>query len=241
MQLSLVGLTGWDETVSPKDVVSFLEKYPYAAAGIHFSEERRGEKRHPREPWVQELETEVKKLTMTTPYPLHLDAHLGNKWSLQVASGDTDILGDVIDLTIFQRIQLNHIGKAQPQAFLEGIQHFPNTTFIVSRSRTTEEFCAAVDKLVTEQGITNVSFLFDSSWGQGETPEAWPEVSEGTPCGYAGGLGPDNLSAELEKLKETSKGQEVWVDMESKLRSKSDLFSVGRCEQCMTQARKYLP
>ena len=48
----------------------------------------------------------------------------------------------------------------------------------------------------------NVSFLFDASKGTGSTPAQWPPppAFEGASFGYAGGLGPATIDAQLRKM-----------------------------------------
>lgn len=55
--------------------------------------------------------------------------------------------------------------------------------------------------------------LFDTSSGFGILPEKWPELLPELYCGYAGGLGPDNLQEQLEKIESVIGDNEIWVDM----------------------------
>ena len=67
----------------------------------------------------------------------------------------------------------------------------------------------------------NLSFLFDESKGRGTLAANWPGVAEaaGVPFGYAGGLGPENVAAQLARMALAAHGAPVWVDMESSLRT----------------------
>ena len=74
---------------------------------------------------------------------------------------------------------------------------------------------------------TNASLLFDTSSGAGMSPSEWPALIEGRKCGYAGGLGPDNLKAELDYLDYfLPEDAVIWVDMETKLRNTQDYFDI---------------
>ena len=78
--------------------------------------------------------------------------------------------------------------------------------------------------------------LFDTSSGAGRSPAEWPAAVEGRFCGYAGGLGPENLKAELEYLDYfLPEDAVVWVDMESNIRDNKQgrsTFSIDKVLQC---------
>lgn len=67
---------------------------------------------------------------------------------------------------------------------------------------------------------SNMSFLFDASCGLGvfssdfQPPPSNPYI----PCGYAGGIGPSNVSMVLNGVADAADGKPVWIDMESSLR-----------------------
>ena len=93
---------------------------------------------------------------------------------------------------------------------------------------------------IKDHGVfVNVSFLFDASMGLGtkmsfgdaDARPPHPSAVSGYPCGYAGGIGANNVSkvlegisalVESEKSSSTSQGSEedtlIWIDMESSLR-----------------------
>jgi hypothetical protein len=80
----------------------------------------------------------------------------------------------------------------------------------------------------------NHAILFDASGGRGLSPQVWPQALPGVSCGYAGGLGAENLARELHWITEAASGQPFWIDMEGKLRDVNDRFNpnaVGRCLQ----------
>ena len=86
--------------------------------------------------------------------------------------------------------------------------------------------------------------LFDSSGGRGVVEKSWPKIPhhEYGPiwCGYAGGLGPDNIKEELQKIEEAVGEAEIWIDMETKLRNKKDQFDLNLCEQVLQEAEPYV-
>jgi len=76
----------------------------------------------------------------------------------------------------------------------------------------------------------NASFLFDESKGRGVVASSWPPPPPNAKFGYAGGLGPATLGAQLPLMRaavsssSSEHGRQsasFWVDMESSLRTVS--------------------
>ena len=68
----------------------------------------------------------------------------------------------------------------------------------------------------------NHALLVDGSTGYGRIPETWERPDTVKQVGFAGGLGPDNIKAELERIRRVAT-EPYWIDMESGLR-KEDWF-----------------
>jgi hypothetical protein len=60
------------------------------------------------------------------------------------------------------------------------------------------------------------------------------------PCGFAGGLGLDNLEDQLERLATVAGDRAIWIDMESKIRSEADEFDRDKVRRCLEIARRYV-
>jgi phosphoribosylanthranilate isomerase len=74
------------------------------------------------------------------------------------------------------------------------------------------------------------ALLVDQSGGRGIKPEQWVRPNTSKPVGFAGGLGPNNLDAEMRKMPLRPRS---WVDMESGLRNEQDWFDVTKAEACI--------
>jgi hypothetical protein len=62
----------------------------------------------------------------------------------------------------------------------------------------------------------------------------WPKPLEDVLCGYAGGLGPDNIEAQLELISKAVGNREIWVDMETHVRSNDDQrFDLDKVEKVL--------
>ncbi len=75
-----------------------------------------------------------------------------------------------------------------------------------------------------------VSWLFDTSGGRGESPSGWPKPPSGNSpwnlCGYAGGLNPDNVRTAVQVIA-THNG--YWIDMETGVRDERDRLDLSKC------------
>lgn len=74
-----------------------------------------------------------------------------------------------------------------------------------------------------------VDWLFDTSFGKGSRPSAWPMLPIAGPfCGFSGGLNPDNVRDTIERIA-APPGALYWIDMESGVRTDGWL-DVSKCE-----------
>lgn len=87
----------------------------------------------------------------------------------------------------------------------------------------------------------NHQLLVDGSGGRGQVPKQWRRPSTSKRVGFAGGLGPLNIDRETPLIARAAAGHKYWIDMESKLRSPSDLlppdqdcFDLVKCRQVIT-------
>lgn len=78
----------------------------------------------------------------------------------------------------------------------------------------------------------NHHVLFDASGGVGKRSDGWPAPIPGKFCGYAGGIGPDTVAADLEGITEATGSGIFWIDMESSLRI-DDRFDLDLCRAVM--------
>ena len=79
--------------------------------------------------------------------------------------------------------------------------------------------------------------LYDLSGGAGIVPDSWPVQVPGIYSGYAGGLGPGNVLAEVERINKSAREDGLaWIDMETKVRTPDDSrLDCGAVERVLTQ------
>lgn len=79
--------------------------------------------------------------------------------------------------------------------------------------------------------VTRHAILVDGSGGRGIAPTAWVRPPTSKRVGFAGGLGPHNLSEQLTLIAAVATG-DWWVDMESGVRT-DDWFDADKALECV--------
>lgn len=225
MQLKCVTITGADDSTNPEDLKALSAKYPFVEWAILLSKSREGGDRYPTREWVNKLES--------IQDSCNLAAHTCGQWSREFLAGNNTFYKEwKWAWQLFGRVQIN------ATSFLAGMPHveaaadqFPEKKFIQPVRHFMEKISYGAYP------------LFDCSGGRGRSPSAWPKPLLGLYCGYAGGLGPDNLQEALETILGLSDQGECWVDMESKVRSDKDgknVFDLEKAERCLEIAKPFI-
>ncbi|MGV7120371.1 MULTISPECIES: hypothetical protein [unclassified Sphingopyxis] len=125
-----------------------------------------------------------------------------------------------IDLTRFQRLQVNHGFSGSSLQQVENCIGF-------GRSRTIRTMLQALDRFPDD---TRLDWLFDTSFGTGKTPDAWPPLpaTSGPFCGFSGGIRSENARSVVDAIA-APEGAQYWIDMESGVRT-DGRFDLGKCE-----------
>jgi hypothetical protein len=140
--------------------------------------------------------------------------------------------------SLFRRIQINSTDRID-QVDLSGltrlIEKNPEKEVIL---RVRDRNLEVADALVTA-GIS-CSTLFDESELQEPAQKKWPKgIKRFSGCGYAGGLGPDNIYKQLSPILNAAQSAERWwVEIDSSLRTKQhdqDVFSLASCKRAIRE------
>ena len=140
--------------------------------------------------------------------------------------------------SLFRRIQINSTDRID-QVDLSGlarlIEKNPEKEMIL---RVRDRNLEVADALVTA-GIS-CSTLFDESELQEPAQKKWPKgIKRFSGCGYAGGLGPDNIYKQLSPILNAAQSAERWwVEIDSGLRTKQhdqDVFSLANCKRAIRE------
>lgn len=229
MPLTLVSLTGADDKVPPAALAVLSAHYATAVPpewAILYFPEKEGTPRNPSAAWREDF------LAQELPFTA---AHLcGNQVFREILDPAT-APGRIADLGRYGRIQLN-INARRPDFTEEEVLavyrtlHQAGLHLILQchdgSGQAIRKFVAELD----ETSLSRIDILYDESKGSGTSPEQWPPLSTvgGIPlrCGYAGGLGPAVLEAELPRIHESAtswRDLPYWIDMESGIRTNNEL------------------
>ena len=159
---------------------------------------------------------EVRAALLATP-ALRYAAHVCGEQARLIAN---DPLAARIDLSGFQRLQVNHGFSGSSAEQVENVVRFGRTNTIRSMLQTLTEF--PLD--------ARLDWLYDTSFGTGKSPSTWPPLpgDVGPLCGYSGGIKPENV-ADILKAIDAPAGAQYFIDMESGVRS-DGRFDLAKCE-----------
>jgi len=239
MPLNCVTMTGADDKTNPHDLVDLWEAYPFVEWAILVGSHVR--ERFPSVEWIHRLV----KAREETGNRMSLSLHVCGQFLREIVAGRSSLdvyLGP--QLAAFQRVQLNWHGEQQPSgtgenvlaAFCELGNHGWDPQLIFQLDGVNDSLRAPSGRRFACAG------LFDRSHGAGVLPGEWPETLADVPCGWAGGLGPHNLEAELPKIAaKTWPVMDWWVDMETKIRTDDGAeFDLRRVAECLDIAERFM-
>lgn len=210
-----VTITGADDSIDPIELIKLWRKYPFVEFGILHDYNGKGRARFPSEQWLQWLNS----IVFTMPIPLAI--HLCGRAATNFITGKT-LIEDWWHKECFQRVQINgHMINPTSHTMELGINHYEHKVFIFQHDHVNAAF---VDRMWIY--TRNVALLFDDSGGRGVTPSSWPDL-QAMPCGYAGGLSPDNLAVQVPLIEAKAGKNHVWVDMETGVRT-DDKFDLEK-------------
>jgi hypothetical protein len=237
VKIDRVTFTGADDGTSIEEMLALSDANPIIEWGILFSARLTGHPRYPSMRWVDDLLSESQKRTKP-----RLSAHVCGRWvrdlmrGIPLHSQSLDI-GRIPSqfLSHFQRIQLNF--HAEP-----GYEMAPAVKNVLPLGSQAIFQIEGVNdplfKKALEFGMNAVP-LFDKSGGAGMVPDEWPSPMPGIYCGYAGGLGPDTMEKELEKISSVVGDGTIWIDMERRVRTDNEEFDLGKVRRVLEIVGKW--
>jgi len=227
MKLEHCTLTGADDVVNPADLRALADEFPFAEFAVLLMPSEMGKPRFPTTDWIKKFSATMKD----KPTGMHLCG--------EALLGFIDDVPEILDLMQgFNRIQVNvkfagMAGKYDPQKLVTRIKASPQWQFIIQYGKNENTLLPLL------KDVPHHAVLFDESAGRGVSPESWQAPLPGHYCGYAGGLNPDNIKANLEMIKKVAAGYKTWIDMETGIRT-NDMFDLGKVKRVLEIAKDYL-
>lgn len=230
--MSFLGVTfaGLDETAELERLKEIRSLYFTVEWGIRLAVERQaGAAGLPDIGWLTRLAPE-----------LNLSAQLQGKYASDFLRGDDALLMAHYGKCWpqFRRIQIDSL-SGLTEVDLSGLTRLMEKNFekqLVFRVR--DQNLEVADALITE-GIS-CSTLFDQSKVQEAAQKKWPKgIKRFAGCGYAGGLGPDNIYKQLSSILNAAQSAERWwVEIDSSLRTIEngrELFNLASCKRTVRE------
>ncbi len=147
---------------------------------------------------------------------LHYAAHVCGEQAVLIAN---DPARATIDLSGFQRLQINHAFSGSSPDQIENSIRFGRSQAIRTMLQTLGDFPTDA----------RLDWLYDTSFGTGKTPGRWPQIPAGGPfCGFSGGIRAENVANVVQAIAAPD-GAQYWIDMESGVRT-DGRFDLAKCE-----------
>lgn len=239
LKLRAVGFCGVDDSVNPRLLALLSQAYPRIEWGVLFRPDRQGQPRYATADWVERL--------CSFRRSMNLAAHLCERRVQEVLNGQSEFLQQLQDWG-FERVQINATAvngvdtsrlAESVTAFREVVTKFPQIEFILQKNDETKPLWQGM----LDAGLPpNISMLVDESKGTGVMASAWPLAPSDYRIGYAGGIGPNNIRQVLRDVTTAARGNAVWIDMESSLRSNKngmDVFDIDKCYEVIEAVCEY--
>lgn len=231
--INRVALTGANDFTNPEELLAISREFPFVEWGILLSETSMGTPRFPSYGWLCVLAEFYKEHSDE----VHFSGHLCGKWVREwLEKGITAPMWTIIPFEMFDRFQVNT--HAEAHKLKEGRWVLPQGV----------QWIAQYDNVNTKvidmffDAMMDVAALFDLSHGAGVLPSEWPEHPGDMYCGYAGGLSPANVADQIERISShVPKGQLIWVDAETHLRTDHDTtFNLRLCREFLENCAPYV-
>lgn len=230
-----VTVTGADDSIWPEELVPIAEGYSFVEFGILLSKKRQGNQRYPSRDWWEELYVLQRKENLV------LSGHLCGEWVRKLCLGMPSFFEEFGHAwKMFSRFQMNFHAEHHPvdEKKLSDLirQHLRDIPIIFQMDGVNEKIFHSLD---ARWGIAAFP-LFDQSGGTGLLPGEWPKQPPNQYCGYAGGLSPDNLQEEMEKISKVA-NTHIWIDAETLLRSEDDqVFDLEKVRRFLEAAEPWV-
>ncbi len=214
-RLGAVTVTGADERTDINQLVRLVKDHPYLEIGLLYTATPEGRNRYPSLEWLMKV-----------------SAALQGRCAIHVCgSGARQQLRDGALAKLVGNARHVQVNGAVGADEVPGLAN--RVPILITQHN------AANLALATTRIAVNHRLLVDGSGGTGRSPERWECPKTHLQVGFAGGLGHENIAAEIKKIHAAAKGR-YWIDLEGKLRT-GDWFDLSLCARFLKALGKVLP
>lgn len=229
MEINRVTITGADDKTEIDSLVRLSAQYEFVEWGILFSRSKSGSPRYPAGQWTERI--------MNRAGDLAISAHLCGAYAKAIMEKQDFELFE--RLSAFKRFQINFNFSFSAMHNLEAViawaQAHPETSIIFQYNRSNKP---ALYRLMVQSSPENIHLLYDSSGGRGK---ALTDIQNPFPryTGYSGGFGPENIISVCKAIEDNLGGEDVWIDMESRVRT-DDNLDMEKVEKVLERTSLYI-
>ncbi len=241
VQVDKVTFTGPDDITGVETLLDLTSRYPQAEVGLPLCPERGGKLGYPSVHFIRHFAKSAQALSANGGPVVQASLHVRKAWVDDLSKNIVhDVPKELLDLRhedgspVFARVQLN-LGNPEdvnPEDLAALFDAYADHRFILPLNDRTEALCEALLKSKARFDV-----IFDKSGGRGIKPDQWPEVISDRFCVYAGGLEPENIQQELDKISAVASGP-IGVDAETGLKT-FDTFDALKAEAYIKAAISY--
>lgn len=220
--LKLVTITGAADDTDPRLMQALSDEFPFVEWGLLFSRGRCGlEPRYPSLKWLES----------SGNFTFRRSVHLCGNLARRAAQGYTDVF-ECVDLLIpaVRRVQLNISNnvKFHELVRLGNVGALPVQVIIQVRQFADAPFDRMSDPVL----------LHDRSGGRGLTGDFETPINAHF-TGFAGGIGPSNITETIERIQAMNFPNDYWIDMESGVRQ-CDQLHLGKVRVVLKSAAPFI-
>lgn len=232
-KLNRVTITGADDQTNIGEMLVLSGVYPFVEWGILMSPKHQGSPRFPSPQWIETLSGRA----IRTNISLHL---CGAYVRDIITGGRRAVTEHPWAFLVASRVQLNFHGEPHfmdSRAFRKEAARYSGVRFILQMDGTDN------NDLLLRAGRSAIP-LFDTSGGAGRLPTMWPRTyrvrkGEYIYRGYAGGLGPDNIRAQLPLIETAADGALYWIDMEGQVRT-NEVLDLAKVQRVLEACKEWI-
>ena len=212
MILQTVTITGASDDTDIERLIDLSGEFPFVEWGILISKTQEACGRFPSRKWMEKFSV------ASTDHRLRVSTHLCGQWVRSLLLGRLNWAEVPSIYEISERVQINTHGRSSEWSpdMINNFSTLANKQVIFQWDQVNNAL-----PYVTYASEIKTAILFDSSGGAGILPADWPAPKRPFLCGYAGGLGPENVAEQLQKIASVC-NRPFWIDMERRVRSDDD-------------------